>query len=105
MDCSGVGIQYNIGKELRDLTGFDFIEDANIDYGMNVCASVDIGGTSCGVCVPCEVDTDCAPIDIDSIRRKTGGSAAQVRAALKKLESAGQLRITGEGRGARYSAV
>jgi len=66
-DCSGVGIQFNIGKELRDLTGFDFIDDANIDYGMNVCASVGIGNTSCGVCVPCQEDSDCAPIEIDSI--------------------------------------
>ena len=46
-----------------------------------------------------------APIDINAIRTKVGGSPDQVRAALKKLESAGQVRITGERRGTRYTAV
>ena len=46
-----------------------------------------------------------APIDINSIRAKVGGSAAQVRAGLKKLESAGQVRITGERKGTRYAAA
>lgn len=89
-DCSGVGIQYNIGKELRDLTGFDFIEDANIDYGMNVCASVDIGGTSCGVCVPCEVDTDCAPIDIDAFASDLFGGVGGIVAAILLDQMFGQ---------------
>src|SRR5262249_22654771 len=38
-DCAGVGIQFNVGKMLRDLTGINQINDANLDYPMSVCAS------------------------------------------------------------------
>jgi hypothetical protein len=89
-DCSGVGIQFNIGKELRDLTGFDFIEDANIDYAMSSCASVGIGNTSCGVCVPCQDDGDCAPIDIDSISGDLFGPVGGIVAAFLLDQMFGQ---------------
>lgn len=45
------------------------------------------------------------PIDINSIRAKIGGSAAQVRAGLQKLASAKRVKITGKKRGTRYTAV
>ena len=59
-DCAGVSIQYNVGKLLREQTGIDSIKDANVEYGMNVCADVKISEKiSCGICVPCAVDADC----------------------------------------------
>jgi hypothetical protein len=45
------------------------------------------------------------PIDINAIRAKIGGSPDQLRAALKKLATAGQVKITGKRRGTRYAAV
>jgi DNA-binding GntR family transcriptional regulator len=45
------------------------------------------------------------PIDINAIRAKIGGSPDQLRAALKRLAAAGQVKITGERRGTRYSAA
>ncbi len=71
-DCSGVGIQYNVGEALRDLLGEDEIlgqpiEDANIEYPMDVCANVTLADTSCGVCVPCRLDDDCGDIDLDAL--------------------------------------
>lgn len=85
-DCSGVGIQLNVGKMLRDLTGVDQIDDANIDYGMNVCADVTIGSgnnsISCGICVPCQVDSDCDAIDIDQVALDAFGPIGSLAAAL-----------------------
>ncbi|NUP11130.1 MAG: hypothetical protein HOW73_34225 [Polyangiaceae bacterium] len=69
-NCDGVGITYNVGKALRDLLGTDNIfgqeiGDANVEYGMNVCASITLADLSCGVCVPCRVDDDCQDINLD----------------------------------------
>ncbi len=80
-DCAGVGIQFNVGELLRDVTGIDEIDDANIEYGMNVCASVEVANTSCGVCVPCRVDSDCAPIQIDDVAGEAFGPIGSVAAA------------------------
>ena len=44
------------------------------------------------------------PIGAQDVRAKVGGSAAQVRAALAKLQEAGRVKITGERRGTRYHA-
>jgi len=71
-DCDGVGITYNVGKALRDLLGTDNIlgqdiGDANVEYGMNVCAAITLADTSCGVCVPCRVDADCENISLDDL--------------------------------------
>jgi len=44
------------------------------------------------------------PTTLSDVQSKVGGSAAQVRAALKKLAKAGKVRITGERRGTRYAA-
>jgi hypothetical protein len=70
-DCSGVGVTLNVGKILRDLTGFDEIGDANVSYGMNACANVSVAvgkdDISCGICVPCQADADCQAIDIDPL--------------------------------------
>ena len=85
-DCAGVGVQYDIGKALRDLTGFDGIQDATVEYGMNVCASVTIGSgdkqLSCGVCVPCREDSDCKPIDIDNLAAEAFGPIGSIAAKL-----------------------
>lgn len=76
-DCSGVGIQFNVGELIRDLVGgpeidlgFDKVKinDANVSYGMNSCASIEITDSiSCGICVPCKQDSDCASIQLDPL--------------------------------------
>ncbi|MFT3772092.1 MAG: hypothetical protein QM820_42340 [Minicystis sp.] len=82
-DCAGVGITYNVGKLLRDLTGYDEINDANISYGMHACAAVFISDNiSCGVCVPCRVDSDCTPIDIDQVAGDAFGTLGSIGAAI-----------------------
>lgn len=82
-DCSGVAIQYNVGKLLREQTGLDSIKDANVEYGMNVCADVKISEKiSCGVCVPCKEDADCGTIDIDKFALDAFGAIGSVAAAI-----------------------
>jgi hypothetical protein len=85
-DCAGVGAEINVGKMLRDLTGIDEINDANVTYGMNVCADVSVGSgsntLSCGICVPCEVDSDCNDIDIDNVALQAFGPLGSLAAAL-----------------------
>lgn len=78
-DCAQAmaGIQYNVGKQIRDLIGSNEIDlgftqipiqDANIFYAMPVCASIQITeNASCGICVPCEEDADCMPINVDDL--------------------------------------
>jgi hypothetical protein len=81
-DCKNVGVTLNVGKMLRELTNFDGIDDANITYGMNKCASLDIvNNISCGMCVPCKVDSDCKPIDIDSVAMQAFGPLGSLAAA------------------------
>lgn len=91
-DCSQVGLDLNVGKLLRDLTGLDFINDATTQYPMNACAAVEvglpsIGSVSCGVCVPCRVDDDCTPIQIDPLVDQMFDGLASIAAkfALDKL--------------------
>jgi hypothetical protein len=85
-DCAGVGVQYDIGKALRDLTGFGSIQDATVEYGMNVCAAITIGAgdqqVSCGVCVPCREDADCKSIDIDALAADAFGPIGSIAAKL-----------------------
>lgn len=81
-DCKDQGIDFNVGKELREFSGVPFIGDANASYGMNVCASVDIIGTkSCGVCVPCRKDADCKPLDVEALGGKLAGSLGKAAVA------------------------
>jgi hypothetical protein len=83
-DCAGVGINFDVGKMLRDATGIDQINDANVSYPMSSCAAVSVGvggnSVSCGVCVPCQVDSDCLDLDIDALAGQLfggiGGAAA-----------------------------
>jgi hypothetical protein len=93
-DCAGVGITLDIGKLLRDLTGIEQIKDANITYGMNVCAAVSVGvgsnTVSCGLCVPCREDTDCQPIDVDQVAGEAFGPIGSVAAAILLDEVFGQ---------------
>jgi hypothetical protein len=81
-DCAGVGVDFNVGKMLRDLTGFGDIHDASIVYGMNVCAGVSISDKmTCGVCVPCKVDSDCQDLDIDQVSGQAFGPLGSLAAA------------------------
>lgn len=87
-NCKDVDIDYNVGGLIRDLTGIDGtdesplgksykINDANVSYGMGICADISIkvgdGEKSCGLCVPCKVDNDCQGIDVDKIATKAFG--------------------------------
>lgn len=81
-DCAGQSTDLNIGKILRDATGLDAIKDANLSYGMRACASVEVLDKSCGVCVPCKVDTDCQDVDISSISGQMFGPVGSIAASL-----------------------
>ena len=82
-DCAGAGVELNVGKILRDLTGIDEINDANVYYGMNVCADVELANDlSCGLCVPCSVDSDCNDIDIDALALEAFGPLGSIAAAI-----------------------
>ncbi|MFT3770737.1 MAG: hypothetical protein QM820_35385 [Minicystis sp.] len=82
MDCANVGIDLNVGKILRDLTGFEQIHDAEIMYPMHACASVQItDDKSCGVCVPCKVDSDCQNLDIDQFAGQAFGPLGAIASA------------------------
>ncbi len=93
-DCAGQGITFNVGEAIRDLVGGNEIDlgfteieinDANVQYKMPVCADIELSNNiSCGVCVPCEKDADCAPIDIDPLVSQLFASdpLAQIAAAL-----------------------
>lgn len=81
-DCASVGIELNVGKILRDLTGWDQIHDANLSYPMHACASVQIlDDKSCGVCVPCKVDSDCQNLNIDQIAGDAFGPLGAIASA------------------------
>jgi len=82
MDCANVGIDLNVGKILRDLSGWDQINDADVMYPMHACASVSItDDKSCGVCVPCKVDSDCQNLNIDQIAGEAFGPLGAVASA------------------------
>ncbi|MEM1029227.1 MAG: hypothetical protein AAGN82_02705 [Myxococcota bacterium] len=93
-NCQGVGITYNVGQALRDLVGDDKINlgftevsigNANVNYDMAKCANIDLTeNISCGVCVPCEVDSDCNPIQVDPLLTQifAGEPLAQIASAL-----------------------
>ncbi len=89
-DCAGAGIVYNVGKLIRDAIGDDEIDlgfkkvkiqDANVNYDMPKCADIELTESiSCGVCVPCETDSDCKPISVDGLVGKLfqGDALAQI---------------------------
>ena len=85
-DCAGIGVQYNVGKLLRELTGIDEIDDAIVEYPMSRCAELTVGSgdqsISCGICVPCEVDSDCMDIDIDEVAGDAFGPLGAIATAL-----------------------
>jgi len=93
-NCADVGIQYNVGKQIRDWMGSSeldlgfakvTISDASVTYGMNKCASINIiNDKSCGICVPCKEDKDCKPIAIDPLFNDLfkGEALAQVAMAV-----------------------
>ena len=85
-DCNGIGVQFNVGKLLRDITGLDAIDDANINYPMNECAnatvSVGASSISCGICVPCKEDDDCEDIDVDEVAADAFGPLGAIASAI-----------------------
>lgn len=85
-DCEGVGVQYNVGELLRELTGFNEIDDAIVEYPMSRCAELTVGSggssISCGICVPCEEDNDCQDLDIDEVAGDAFGPLGAVATAL-----------------------
>ncbi len=72
-NCANVGATINLGKVIRDVAGVDEVAgikigDANVSYAMSECAEIKITeNINCGVCVPCNEDSDCAPIALDSL--------------------------------------
>lgn len=80
-DCANIGIDFNVGKLLRDITGIDDIGDANIEYPMHACASITVADKSCGLCVPCRVDSDCQDINIDQVALDAFGPLGSVAAS------------------------
>ena len=85
-DCAGVSVKLDVGALLRDATGYGGIADGDVDAAMGVCGSVVIGSdgklTTCGVCVPCKLDADCAPIDVDASAPGIFGKAGTLEAKL-----------------------
>jgi hypothetical protein len=92
-DCKNVSAMINVGGIIRDITGISAVKDANISYSMHACANVTIkglggggdggsNGLSCGVCVPCKVDTDCTDIDIDKLAGDAFGPIGSIAAAI-----------------------
>jgi hypothetical protein len=77
-DCNNVGIQYDVGKAIQNLVGGTELDlgftsvtissPANVEYPMPICAEIHLtGDIDCGICVPCEKDADCQPIDVDPL--------------------------------------
>ena len=72
-NCENIDIQLNVGKLIRDAAGVDevagiAIGDATVAYGMHQCAEVNVTeNIACGICVPCEKDIDCLPINVDPL--------------------------------------
>ena len=54
------------------------IHDATLMYPEHVCASVAIQDKSCGVCVPCKVDSDCESIPVDQVVGQAFGPLGKV---------------------------
>ena len=86
-DCNGVGVDYNVGELLREITGVDAIDDAIITYPMASCAAASVetgdGHTiSCGVCVPCQEDDDCLDISVDEVANDAFGPLGAIATAI-----------------------
>ncbi len=82
-NCAGVSVDFNVGKVIRDVTGFQSVKDAVVPYGMHACASVQIlPERSCGVCAPCRKDSECAPIDVDQVAAQAFGPLGAVATVL-----------------------
>lgn len=83
--CAGVTAPVAVGEILRDMTGIGAIGDASVNYPMATCGDVKVGTganvISCGVCVPCEVDADCGPIDVEPIAEALFGPSGSVDAS------------------------
>lgn len=82
-DCANVQADFDVGGAIRSVTGLSSVKDANVPYPMHACASVTIvGGKSCGVCVPCKVDSDCQDIDVTSVVGQAFGPVGEVATSI-----------------------
>lgn len=84
--CAGLSVKLNLGAMLRDITGVSQLGDADYGYDMGTCADVAVGAageppTTCGVCVPCEADADCEPINADAVADQLFGPPGTVEAS------------------------
>jgi hypothetical protein len=72
-NCAYVGATINLGKVIRDIAGTNevmgiAIGNANVTYPMRECAEIKItNNINCGICVPCDEDSDCAPVSVDPL--------------------------------------
>lgn len=81
-DCASISADFDVGQMLADLTGWDQIHSATISYPMHACASTTItDNKSCGICVPCKTDADCAPIDVDKFAGQMFGPLGAIASA------------------------
>ena len=71
--CANINIDLNVGKVIRDFMDINevagiAIADAAVQYGMHQCTDLVLtANIGCGVCVPCNEDVDCMPIQIDPL--------------------------------------
>jgi hypothetical protein len=62
-----------VGKTIRDLAGVNEIlgiqiGDVVLKYGMEECGEISLfNNVDCGICVPCQADVDCDPIQVDPV--------------------------------------
>ena len=76
-NCANISIDLNVGKLIKDLIGSDELDlgftkitvgDPTVSYGMHECAEIKLTeNINCGICVPCQDDIDCEPIDADPL--------------------------------------
>lgn len=68
-DCASANLDLDVGKLLRDLTGWTQIHEAHLTVPTAVCGTIAVteADTGCGLCVPCRADADCHPLDVGSV--------------------------------------
>lgn len=92
-NCAGVSMDVDVGKLIADIIGTNQInlgikkitlQPAIVKFPMAACASLELfDGKKCGVCVPCNDDADCKPINLDALVSDLfkGDPLAQIAAA------------------------
>lgn len=94
---AGSGGAFNVGAMLRERFGASTIElpgktatieDVEVGFALSTCAGVEVSGSiGCGLCVPCETNSDCAPIalsdHVDDLFSGASLDAAEAALALR----------------------